>query len=252
MSKKNQIRILYSLFVLLVIFAAFALYMNHKLQQDYEEEISASVEEYDYEVIQNMVTLPEESATDAPYDTEEMLGINRDFKGWLWIPGTVVNYPVVQTDNNNKYLTTSFQGEYSSYGSLFLDMTSITGSRNRVIHGHNMGSTRTEMFSTLVGYQDKVWAGERETAYFTEPENPEKNEYRLFAVLNFSINDLDDFNYMESTFDTEDEFHAFIDYLKDHSLYETEFYPQQDTLILSTCNRAFGKDNRLLICFGTI
>ena len=250
MSKKLQTRILYLFLILLIGLGAFALYLNSITQSEYEEDLLFSAAEYDYESIQELVTPPQASTFEAPYDTAEMLDINEDFKGWLWIPDTSVNYPIVQTDNNSTYLTTSFLGEYSSYGSLFLDKDSTAGSRNRVIHGHNMGSTRTEMFSTLVGYQEQSWAESREWAYFTEPEAIEDSTYRLFAVLNFNINCLGEFNYMETTFSTESGFQAFVDYLKEHSLYETTFIPQQDTLILSTCNRLYSKDNRLLVCFG--
>ena len=250
MNKNTQIRILNFLLILMIGLGCFALYLNFQVQEEYEDTLVANMEEYDYEVIQDLVTFPQEELFEVPYDIKEMLSINEDFKGWLWIPETSVNYPVVQTDNNSTYLTTSFQGDYSSFGSLFLDKDSISGSRNRVIHGHNMGSTRTEMFSSLVGYQDQSWAKEREVAYFTEPEAMEDAAYQLFAVLNFNIKDLDEFNYMKTNFDTEDDFQAFIDYLKNRSVYDTEFYPQRDTLILSTCNRAYGKDNRLLICFG--
>ena len=34
--------------------------------------------------------------------------VNEDFKGWLWIPDTDINYPVVQTDNNDTYLKVLF------------------------------------------------------------------------------------------------------------------------------------------------
>ena len=252
MRKTIQIRLLNISLIILVGFGVFALYMSYTTQTTHEEEVAATAEEYDYEDIQEMVSLPQKAEYTPPYDIEEMRSINEDFKGWLWIPDTVVNYPVVQTDNNSTYLTTSFQGEYSSYGSLFLDKDSTSGSRNRVIHGHNMGSTRTEMFSTLVNYQDPTWAGERSIAYFTEPDTMKDSQYRLFAVLNFDINDLDTFNYMTTSFENDESVRSFIDYLKEHSLYETEFYPERDTLILSTCNRTYGQDNRLLICFGRI
>ncbi len=256
MKKRSQTRILNFLLIILVVFGIFAFCMAWNTQQTYEDDTAAAVADYDYDMIQDMVDVLETFAQPeeyAPYVTEDMLRINADFKGWLWIPETHVNYPVVQSDDNNTYLYRSFQGQYSSYGSLFLDQDSVFGAQNRVIHGHNMGNNRTEMFSCLVNYQDPEWAGERLYAYFTEPDSMEDDLYELFAVLNFDINDLDEFNYLQTEFETEDDFHSFIEYLKSKSLYETDFYPTRDTLILSTCNRAKGgADNRLLVCFGHV
>lgn len=241
------------LILALVLCATLAVYMAWADQREFEQAAKNAAEGHNYEEVQNMVILPSPEAEVfvAPYDTEQMLDINKDFKGWLWIPDTLVNYPVVKGTDNDTYLRRTFLGEYSVYGTPFIDKRSHDTARNTVIHGHNMGAGRTEMFSCLTGYLNQEWAREREYAYYTEPEDMQDNEYRLFAVLNFNINYLEQFNYFQADFETEDDFRAFADYLISRSLYETEFYPQRDILILSTCNRsAGGDDNRLLICFG--
>ncbi len=257
--KRIHIIFLYLLSALFVLLGLVSSYMLFQTERTYNEIFSASTEDYDYETVQDMVSLPKGEVLPEPeamneeyemFDPEFMLSINDEFKGWLWIPETEVNYPVAQTSDNDKYLKQSFQGKRSDFGSLFLDKDSVPGSRNRVIHGHNMGINRTEMFSTLVNYQEATWAAERKYALFTEPEAIEDSRYQLFAVLNFNINDLDEFNYFQPRFETEEDFASFVEYLKSHSLYETEFFPSRDTLILSTCNRAYGENNRLLVCFG--
>ena len=258
MKKRSKVRVLNLLLILLVVFGAFSFYMGWQSQKEYEDAAAENIADYDYDNIQAMVTLPEPQPSEEPefvppYNTEEMLALNSDFKGWLWIPDTDVNYPVVQAASNNKYLYRSFQGKYSSFGSLFLDQDSAYGFQNRVIHGHNMGNNRTEMFSCLVNYQDQGWADEHLYAYFTEPDTMQDSQYQLFAVLNFNINDLDEFNYLQTDFETDEDRQAFLDFLKGQSMCETDFYPKRDTLILSTCNRPKGgADNRLLICFGRI
>lgn len=259
MRKKSHNCFLYLSLCFLIILLVFAVYMARETQTEYEEEVAAATEEYEYAEIQEMVqyciptTVEYEYETAcAPYNVQEMLQINDDFKGWLWIPDTDVNYPVVQTDNNDTYLKQSFSGEYSAYGTLFLDTESAAGSKNRVIHGHNMGTGRTEMFSGLIQYQDPDWASARKTAYFTEPDTVSDSTYELFAVLNFDVNNLDEFNYLQADFDSEADIADFVEYLKNHSLYQTDFQPERDILILSTCNRYYGYDNRLLVCFGRI
>jgi len=82
-------------------------------------------------------------------DWDTLKAINPDIVGWLLIPGTHINYPIVQAQDNSYYLDHRFDGEYSAGGSIFLDMDSSSelNSRNNLIYGHNMldGS----MFSDL-------------------------------------------------------------------------------------------------------
>ena len=41
--------------------------------------------------------------------------------GWIVIPGTPVNYPIVQTVDNAEYLHKSFEGTKNACGTIFLD-----------------------------------------------------------------------------------------------------------------------------------
>ena len=211
------------------------------------------MEQYDYDEIQELVTpAPQETPEEGPqYDAEAMQAINPDFLGWLYIPDTNINLPVTAGTDNDWYLTHSFSREYSVFGCPFLDIHTPVGSRNRVIHGHNMGSQRTEMFSRLLDYQDPAYAKAHKQLYFSEPEG-EGNLYEVFAVLNFNLSLLEICNYIQPDFESEESFQEFVAYLQKHSLYETDFLPTGDTLILSTCNRAYGEDNRLLICAGKL
>ena len=266
MKVNTKFRFGYILFIIFLILGIAFGFMAFQTQEEYEEDISEAVKEYDYENLretlnnskpdkepESVVQEPEEKEPSGitSYNPADMLAINKDFKGWLWIPGTYINYPVVQDETNTTYLDRSFYGNKSGYGCLFLDSRSPDGSLNRVIHGHNMGVNRSEMFSSLLNYQDVSWAEERTIAYFTEPGSMEDNQYKLFAVLNFNTKNLDTFNYFQSDFKTETDFQLFVAFLKDNSIYSTEYFPEQDIIILSTCYRINGdEDNRLLVCFG--
>ena len=81
--------------------------------------------------------------------------INPDTVGWLCIQGTKINYPIVQTTDNDKYLHTGFDGKSSRAGTIFLDYESesnLTG-KNNIIYGHNMKNGT--MFRDLNLYKDK-------------------------------------------------------------------------------------------------
>lgn len=54
-------------------------------------------------------------------DFDALASINPDVVGWIYIPGTPVNYPVVQTDDNTTYLTRLFDGTENATGAIFMD-----------------------------------------------------------------------------------------------------------------------------------
>jgi len=245
MSKK-----LIALCILLICFigtGAFSLYMF--LAESAETE---DVGPYIYEELSVPVEEPVEE--DAPfifsYDAEALLVQNSDFLGYLAIPDTSINFPIVQGRDNQHYLSYAFNGSYSVFGCPFLDNRTAPDGDILVIHGHNMGSNRTEMFSSLLSFQDAAYAAEHDTAYFslTSFTEGESAEFRLFAVLNLDVNS--DFDYFRSYFDSAEDRAEFLSFLSSRSLYEPDFEPEHRILFLSTCNRAYGEDNRLLLIFG--
>ena len=88
-------------------------------------------------------------------DFDKLMGVNPDTVGWLFIPGTKINYPIVQAADNDKYLHTGFNGEDNVAGTLFLDYESeadLSG-RNNIIYGHNMKNGT--MFRDLVQFKNQ-------------------------------------------------------------------------------------------------
>ena len=85
-------------------------------------------------------------------DYDALLAINPDFVGWLYSEGTVINYPVVQGEDNDYYLTHVFEGQEHKYGSIFLDQGNSPdfSDANTLVHGHRMNSGA--MFGSLVEY----------------------------------------------------------------------------------------------------
>lgn len=225
----------------------FCLYMFMAERAETED-----VGSYIYESLSIPVEAPPED--DAPftfsYDAESLLEQNSDFLGYLAIPDTDINFPIVQGRDNQHYLSHAFDGSYSVFGCPFLDNRTAPDGDILVIHGHNMGSNRTEMFSSLLSFQAAAYAAEHNTAYFslTSFTEGESEEFRLFAVLNLDV--YSEFDYFRSHFDSAEDRVEFLSFLSSRSLYETDFSPEHRILFLSTCNRAYGEDNRLLLVFG--
>ncbi|MPQ44311.1 class B sortase [Clostridium tarantellae] len=105
--------------------------------------------------------------------------INSNFKFWISIENTNINYPVVQTDNNKYYLNHDFYNEVCKLGCVFIDYNNnVDTDKNIVIYGHNMldGS----MFSALEKFKDKNFF-EKNNKIYIEKEG-DKYEYEVFAV----------------------------------------------------------------------
>ena len=74
-------------------------------------------------------------------DFDALARINPDIVGWIYVPGTVINYPVVQTDNNTTYLTKMFDGQNNGNGAIFMDMDDTAPGvvdEQTTLYGHHM------------------------------------------------------------------------------------------------------------------
>ena len=104
-------------------------------------------------------------------DFERLWKINPDIVAWIEIENTGISYPVVRAKNNDEYLYRDIEGNYSIYGSIFLDErlhdTEIIKNRNNIIYGHNMGSWTGVMFGELKEYLNSSYlkGHERVTLY---------------------------------------------------------------------------------------
>ncbi len=83
--------------------------------------------------------------------------VNNDVVGWLSIPGTNINTPIVQSKDNNYYLRCNFYGTNTNYGTPYADYRckKNTLSTNTVIYGHNMPSGTH--FYDVHRYEDIEW-----------------------------------------------------------------------------------------------
>ena len=249
---KKQLIFLYTLLFVFLAVIGYACYTFLTI----ETEPEVPVEYQEYKKFQEDVAVKDDDDSDhlvhLDFDLEGLLNTNPDFDSWLMIPDTYISFPVVRTSDNFYYLKHEFNKNYNIFGCLFFDVESVPGSENRVIHGHNMGNNRQEMFSTLVQFQDQEYADEHKYAYLSSDPKLAADMYQLYAVVNFDLTNNPGFDYAKASFETEADKTDFINYLKERSIYETDFMPEDDLLILSTCNRQYGAYNRLLICLGKI
>ena len=88
---------------------------------------------------------------------EELKKINPEVFGWLTVKNTHIDYPLVQGENNSKYVNTDVKGEFSLSGSIFLDCRNKNdfSNMNNIIYGHHM--QKKMMFGELDLYKEKKY-----------------------------------------------------------------------------------------------
>lgn len=103
-------------------------------------------------------------------DFESLLAQGPDVKAWLELPGTVIQYPVAQGEDNSYYLKHLYDGTANKVGCLFIDYENAEdfSDNNTIIYGHNMRDG--SMFSTLVEYKAQAYYDEHPEMYLVTPE----------------------------------------------------------------------------------
>ena len=183
----------------------------------------------------------------AMVDLSAYLAQNPDFVAWLRIPGTNVDYPVVQTDNPDYYLNHTFSGKSSVVGTLFslADADYAAPGRNIAVYGHHLRSSGEKMFTSLMRYKNPDFYEDNKTVMLDSLYR--HREYTIFAVMNMKVGDWEP---SRTTFSGDAAFMAFVNRAKSESLYDTgvEVGADDHILTLITCDRSYaGKEGRLVI-----
>lgn len=183
----------------------------------------------------------------AMVDLSAYLVQNPDFVAWLRIPGTNVDYPVVQTDDPDYYLNHTFSGKSSVVGTLFslADADYQAPGRNIAIYGHHLRSSGEKMFTSLVRYKNPDFYEDNKTVVLDSLYR--HSEYTIFAVVNMKVGDWEP---SRTVFSGDAAFMAFVNRAKSESLYDTgvEVGADDHILTLITCDRSYaGKEGRLVI-----
>lgn len=229
----------------------------------WREYQTAQEEVLEYAQIREVYTAEKTVSGDMPQgpeDTAEAPGLSVDFAalldanpetvGWLSIPSTGISYPVVQARDNEKYLRTSFYGERSGAGTVFMDCgnAAMPLDRNTILYGHNMGQGRTDMFGSLLRYAEKgFYDAHRQIQFDTVWQ--EHGSWRVFAVVQLDA-DATKWDCLKQNFRDETEFQEWIAQAQALSLYGADMQIPEgaNILTLSTCDRSlYGAGGRLVV-----
>ena len=173
---------------------------------------------------------------------------NQDLAGWLTIEGTAIDYPVMQCEDDEFYLSHNFYRETDKYGCLYVKNIADLDSpgTNFIIYGHNMKDG--SMFGELERYRNHDFY--REHAHISFDTLYEERTYEVMAVFPFRLYEEDQpFQYYKFyRANTEAEFIDFYENVCKLALYDTGVTASfGDTfLTLSTC-AGDGADQRFVV-----
>ena len=232
---------IFLLFLLLFIFG-FSLYKINTIKK----ELNTS-EEIKEELIE-MIEIPETPSEEPNFEVnfEELKKINPDVVGWIVIEGTQINYPIVQTKDNEYYLNHSFDKKWNSLGSIFMDYKSSSdfSDYNTFIYGHH--TKNGSMFGEIYKYMD----------YNFYLEHPSFNLYTpngnyIIEIISAYLDKTSSDSYNQS-FDSIDEYNSYINLVKEKSKYKTEVnidYTTDKLITLYSCSHESNreKDDRYFI-----
>ena len=161
---------------------------------------------------------------------------NKDVVGILVFDDRVIYEPIVQASDNDFYVRRNIEKQYANAGIPFVSADGNIDSQNVVIYGHS-SKWSSIIFTPLMSYIDQKYYKEHPTFEFITESGT--RTYKIFDVMNIDLNNLDDsLEFTKSSWDTTNEFNAFISDSINHGLYKTgETATSNDKLItLVTCD----------------
>ncbi len=103
---------------------------------------------------------------------------NHDVVGWIKVSGTAVNYPIMQNEDNNYYVSHTWNGVSNHAGAIFADWRCrLETSDNTLVYGHNMANG--SMFSALKNYKSASWGNAHK--YIEVATLQHRYLYRVFS-----------------------------------------------------------------------
>lgn len=157
-----------------------------------------------------------------------------DLYGWIRLPGTVIDYPIMQSTDNDYYLDHSYSGSSLKAGAIFADYRcdrTLLSNRNLVIYGHHM--TNNSMFNPLDNYFKESFFRSNNTIYIYTLDG--MYTYEVFSVYETTKY----YPYIRTYFANPSQFVSFATELMGnsiHAYHDFAFGDNDRILTLSTCN----------------
>ena len=220
--------------------------LNNSIQQ------VANVQEVDDSATTQLVGDDKARADDPYWDYVKMKLIDVNFDelqkrnnqtvGWIQVGGTNINYPFVQTDNNDYYLTHDFDRQYNAAGWVYMDYRNnpYGNNRNTIIYGHSR--LDQTMFGSLKNILTNGWLNNPDNYIVKLSTESENTLWQVFSVYHVPTTN----DYLQTSFNNDQQYQEFLDMLKNRSAhnFSTNVNSDDRILTLSTC---YGYTDRVVL-----
>lgn len=167
----------------------------------------------------------------AKKDLVALREVNPDVLGWILIPETPVDYPLMDGEDNDYYLSHTWDKKDSSAGSICLEMLNNPDLRdfNTLIYGHRM--MNESMFGSLKHYDTQKYFDEHPYVYLLDDSGVHR--YEIFSAYTAPV---DSYTFIYG-FRNEESMEKFLKYCMGQSVVKTGVEPTVDDKILTlvTC-----------------
>lgn len=238
-SKKLKLFIINILTIILLISSGMGIKSYIDLKENTNEVIKIN-NELKKEIVINeeIETKDEKEEIIHKTDYSSLKEKNSDMVGWLKVLGTEIDISVVQTNDNEYYLTHDFNKKWNSMGWAFADYRNSFPNLddNTIIYGHTY--KRTIIFSTLSDVLKEDWLNDKEMQYITFNTLEEDSLWEVFSV--YTIKKTND--YLITNINDE-----FINMIINRSIknFNVEVSSTNKILTLSTCYK--NSNTRLVV-----
>lgn len=235
--KRFKIALLFFLIAAILI-SSFNAYMIIKGANEYNEGTDT------YSDIQTIAIRDVSDDSESRIDFDALRSVNEDVIGWLTLKDTVIDYPVVQGEDNDYYLHHLYTGEWNSLGTLFVDFRNkkLFTDQISVIYGHSM--LNGSMFFILERYKRQSFYEEHKEFVFETPEKKYTLEPLAGKVMDAKI------PFLQLNFDAVSEYEEYINEFIRTSTFKSEatFDGNDKIVIMIKCSADYEDARYVLLC----
>lgn len=248
------------LILLEIVFIAIFIYSGYQLYNIYSDYKLAS-DEYDALADQMVIETDredakadgeEEPSVDSPYDyeipyyevdLEAAKTQNLDTVGWIILPDSKINYPIVKSKDNEEYLTTTFEGKKANSGAIFMDMYCANdfSNQNTIIYGHNMRNG--SMFRALNNMTDKEYFSTHHVFCIDMGSG-----FEHYEVISCYATTEADLSSWQIGFESQESYEQWLKNVVKRCTYDcVDYNVNKKTITLSTCRGQSGGTGRFIV-----
>lgn len=201
------------------------LYMNEKKEIVKSADVDLRIQEkYSPKMTVSNNAESESSEELSNLDWSKLKEEYEDIVGWISIPGTAIDYPILQTTDNEFYLNHDYNREPDFLGSIFMDyrQSNDFSEMNTIIYGHNVNvNSPSPKFGELNNYYNEEFFNSHKEVYLFTPNEVRKGE--VFAVhadsADSKSNNID--------LSTREELNDYIEFMKESSVVDSAITPDE-------------------------